>query len=61
MSGGIIMIHPGTHFGATEMRKRGLFLLFMLSAVFAASIGIGYYALPAEVAGMLQRGNHEFL
>ena len=55
------MIHPGTHFGATEMRKRGLFLLFMLSAVFAASIGIGYYALPAEVAGMLQRGNHGFL
>ena len=41
-SPGMTMTPPGTRFGATEMRRR--VLLFILSAVFAVSIGIGYDA-----------------
>ncbi len=41
----------GTRFGATEMRRRGLFLLFVLSAVFAVSVGIGYYAAGFRPTG----------
>ena len=50
-SPGTIMTPPGTRFGATETRKRRLLLLFVLSAVFAISIAIGYYAAGFRPTG----------
>jgi len=50
-SPGTIMTLPGARFGATETRKRRLLLLFVLSAVFAISIAIGYYAAGFRPTG----------
>ncbi len=54
----MIMALPGTRFGATKMRKRVLF--FILSAVFAVLIGIGYDAAGFRPLGRAA-GNAPYL